>query len=402
MRLVENFPVVVISGARQVGKSTLLKNAFPSGTDYVVFDPITDVENARQDPELFLANHPGRPLLLDEIQYVPELVPAIKRMVDEERSPGRFILTGSQQWEVMKSLSESLAGRAVFLDLEGFCLAELSEEDQNEPGWLGAWLDDPKAFAGSGRGVLKLPGTLYEVLWRGFLPEATQLGLDLVPDYHEAYMRTYIERDVRMLTDVSEWHTFGRFVRLASALTAQEINYSKLGREIGINPQTARRWLGLLSATFQWFVVPAFSGNSVKRVSGKPKGCIADPGFACAAQQISSPTALGGHPMLGALFETAVMAELRKQCSLLSPKPRMHHWRSAGGAEVDIILERDGKLFPIEVKVNSRPSRKHSRGIRAFRDSYPRLEIQPGMVLAPTDKILQISEDDYAVPWNIS
>ena len=399
LRLIKTFPVVVVSGARQVGKSTLLNHAFPADTDCVVFDPVIDIENARQDPDLFLDNHPRRPLLLDEIQYAPELVAAIKRRVDKDRKPGQFVLTGSQQWVGMKSLAESLAGRAVFMEMDGFSLTEMSGQVDGA-GWLASWLEDPQGFTGGEHELVTLEHTLYETLWRGFLPDATTLPIETVADFHEAYIKTYIERDVRLLADVSEWQTFNRFIRLAAALTAQEINYSQLGREIGIAPQTARRWLDMLKATFQWFDVPAFSGNNIKRVSNKPRGFVADTGFACTAQRISSPAALASHPMLGALFETAVFAEIRKQSALLSPAPQLYHWRSAGGAEVDLLLERDGKLFPLEVKVKSQPTRRDTRGIKALRDSYPALDIQPGLVIAPTRKFLRLSEDDCAMPWN--
>lgn len=398
-RLVQTFPVVVVSGARQVGKSTILNHAFPVNTDCVVLDPVIDVENARQDPDLFLDNHPRSPLLLDEIQYAPELVAAIKRRVDRDRQPGQFVLTGSQQWEVMKSLAESLAGRAVFIEMNGFSLAEMTGQ-LDGVGWLASWLEDPASFVDREQRSVTLEHTLYETLWRGFLPDATMLPIDTVANFHEAYIKTYVERDIRLLADVSEWQTFSRFIRLTAALTAQEINYSQLGREIGIAPQTARRWLDMLKATFQWFDVPAFSGNNIKRVSSKPKGFVADTGFACAAQLISSPTALAGHPMLGALFETAVFAEIRKQSALMSPQPQLYHWRSAGGAEVDLLLERDGKLFPVEVKVKSQPSRRDVRGIKALRDSYPALDVQPGLIVAPTQKFLKLSDYDHAMPWN--
>lgn len=398
--MVQTFPVVVVSGARQVGKSTLLRLAFPNANDCVVLDPVIDVENARQDPDLFLDNHSTSPLLLDEIQYAPELVAAIKRRVDRDRKPGQFVLTGSQQWQVMKSLAESLAGRAVFVDLNGFSLAEMSEMTDGDS-WLAAWLTNPEVFIQAEHALMPLEHSLYETIWRGFLPDATTLPLDSIADFHEAYIKTYIERDVRLLGNITEWQTFSRFIRLAAALTAQEINYSQLGREIGVAPPTARRWLDILKATFQWFDVPAFSGNNIKRVSSKPKGFVADTGFACAAQLISSPTALAGHPMLGALFETAVFAEVRKHSMMLSPKPQLYHWRSAGGAEVDLLLERDGKFFPLEIKVKSQPTRRDARGIKALRDSYRSLDIQPGLVIAPTQKLLPVSDHDYAMPWNL-
>jgi predicted AAA+ superfamily ATPase len=397
--LADNFPAVCVVGARQVGKSTLLCRLFAPEGDAVVFDPTVDVENARRDPDLFFDNHVKRPLILDEIQYAPEVVAALKRRIDRDRKPGQFLLTGSQQWGVMRSLAESLAGRVVFLDLEGFSLAEISDA---LPGanWLEAWLNNPASFAKErpARFENRLPMT--ELLWRGFLPEAQSQPLTSVADFHLGYFRTYIERDARNFTDLADLTLFSRFVQLAAALTAQEINRSHIGREIGVTPQTARRWLDLLRATFQWFEVPAFSGNSIKRVSGKPKGYFADSGLACSAQRISSPSALAGHPLMGALFETAVLAELRKLAALLAPPPAFFHWRAAGGAEVDVLLERDGQLYPIEIKLTSRPSRDDTRGITALRKSYSKLRIGPGLVIAPTERFIKISDEDFAIPWD--
>jgi len=350
--LLEHFPVVVVTGARQVGKSTLLTHVLPDWST-VVLDPVVDVENANADPDLFLDNRPA-PLVVDEVQYAPALVAAVKRRVDRDRRPGQYVLTGSQQWGVLKNLSESLAGRAVFLDLEGLSFAEQAGEGRVEKPWLARWLDDPQALV-EGAGRLDFGRPLYEVLWRGSLPEAWFLPLDVVPDFHAAYRRTYVERDVRLLADVSDEQVFGRFLQLMAALTAQEINYSQLGRELGIAGNTARAWLGILRSTFQWFEIPAWSGNVVKRTSRRPKGYVADTGMACAAQALSSPRVIGGHPLQGALFETAVVADVRKQCATLSPRPTLWHWRSHGGAEVDLVLERDGRLFPVEIKSVSHP-----------------------------------------------
>lgn len=266
--------------------------------------------------------------------------------------------------------------------------------------WLTAWLDSPESVVE--RGVARAPGPfpLYERLWRGFLPEANFLPLDAIADFHLAYQRTYIERDARLLADVSDWQQFGRFVRLVSALSSQEVNRSQLGREIGISPQTAERWLGILKATFQWVEVPAFSGNTLKRVSSQPKGFVADTGLACWSLAISTPNAVASHPAWGALLETAVFAEIRKAIGLLSPRPIIHHWRSKGGAEVDLLLERDGTLFPIEVKAASRPSRGDTSGITAFRKTYPRLRVTKGLVVAPCEAMIPLSDSEYAMPWD--
>lgn len=404
LRLLEQFPAVVVSGARQVGKSTLLRHLFVGKADIVVFDPILDVENARAEPDLFLDQH-GMPLVLDEIQYVPELVPALKRRIDRDRQPGRFVLTGSQQWEVFRSLSESLAGRVAFLDLEGFSLAEIAgavDEDRPRRGWLEHWLESPEELEASKPPRLEGGRPLYERLWRGNLPEAELMSEDVISDFHDAYQRTYIERDVRLLGEVEDWRAFGRFFRIVAALTSQEINRSQLGRELGVSPQTARRWLEMLVATFQWHEVPAWSGNTIKRVSKRSKGYLADTGTVCSALRISSPAALADHPSLGAIFETAVVAELRRQISVMSSKPVLHHWRTHAGAEVDVVLERDGILHPIEIKATARPSKTDLRGIASFRETFPRLRIAKGLVLAPTEQVLRLSETDTALPWDLA
>jgi predicted AAA+ superfamily ATPase len=399
-KLTSYFPVVVITGARQVGKSTFVKHIFGQKADYVLLDSLIDVENARTEPELFLNSHRKKPLILDEIQYAPQLVPAIKRRIDQDRSPGQYILTGSQQWSVMKSISESLVGRAVFIDLSGFSLQEIAGKISKP--WLAGWLENTNTFIETDKQRLMPESSLYEILWRGFLPEATLMPLDLVQKFHDAYLKTYIERDARQFADVSDWNLFGRFIRLVFALTAQEINYSQLGRELGITPQTSRKWVDILKATFQWFEIQAYSNNAVKRISNKPKGFALDTGLVCSAQAISSPNAVASHPLWGAIFETAAVSEIVKQCSVLNPTPNIYHWKTHRGAEVDIILERDGVFYPIEIKASARPSRKDISGIQAFRKTYPNIKVEKGLVIAPTEKFIQISENDYAIPWDCS
>lgn len=394
--LFDNFPVVIITGARQVGKSTLLEHMYPH-IPKVMFDPIIDVENARQDPELFLNNR-RPPLILDEIQYAPELIPAVKRRVDEDRTAGQYLVTGSQQWEVMKLLSESLAGRGILLNLEGFGLSEIS--GVLDGGWLGSWLTgiEKKTIGDFSR--CTLPFSVYEQLWRGFLPDAQFLQRDLVPDFLSSYQRTYIERDVRLMSEVSDLQQFGRFFRLAAALSAQEINFSQFGREIGVTPQTASRWLDILAATFQWFEIQAYSGNTIKRISNKPKGYVSDTGLMCLSQAIASPNALGGHPLWGHLFETAVVNDIKRQTAAMGTKPNLYHWRSHGGAEVDLLIEWNGSFYPIEIKGKANPTKSDTKGIEAFKNTYPKLPLGPGLIVAPANSFFAIQEDVFVMPWD--
>jgi predicted AAA+ superfamily ATPase len=403
--MVRQFAVVVISGGRQVGKSTLLRHELPDW-EQVVLDPALDVGNARQDPDLFLDNHPA-PLVLDGIQYAPELVPAIKRRIDRTaatggsvaRTPGQYVVTGSQQWSVLRSASESLAGRAVFLDLEGFALAELAGAAEGDH-WLRRYLDAPDDFVQSSPGRLTLSRTVLEQVWRGFIPETERLEDEWIPEFHRAFLRTYLERDVRLLGDVSDWQSFGRFVQLAAALTAQEVNFTQLGREIGVTSPTAQRWLAMLRASFQWFEVPPYHGNPLKRLSSRPKGYFADTGLACSLQVISNPRSLAGHPLVGRLFESAVAAEIRKLSATLATPPTVYHWRTHGGAEVDLLLERDGLLHPIEIKLASRASRADLRGIQALRETYPRARFAPALLICPAERFEPLAEDVYVLPWD--
>lgn len=396
-RLTRYFPVTVVSGARQVGKTTLLKHLFPQH-DYVVFDASIDIEGARRDPDLFLRNHPA-PLILDEIQYAPELVSAIKRAVD--RSPdtaGQFVLTGSQQWQVLKALAESLAGRAAFLDLQSFSLQELSDCTS---GWISEWLDNPDQFFEWSRTAALSRLELKSWLWKGSMPGAQTLPDDLVNDFWSGYHRTYVERDARLIGEVQDWHEFGRFIGLMTALTGQEINYSQLGREIGITPQTSRRWLQILEATYQWHSLPAFSGNAVKRVSSRPKGHLSDTGLACYHARLSWSKMLASHPLFGALFETAMVQEIRKQVAAQGLSVSWHHWRSAGGAEVDLLLEKDDTIYPFEFKLTTNPSRRDGSGITAFKAAYPNRKIAKGAVICAVEQPRWISDEVLAIPWNL-
>jgi predicted AAA+ superfamily ATPase len=311
-----------------------------------------------------------------------------------------YLLSGSQQWQVLRSLAESLAGRAAFLDLRGFSLQELAGAGAATC-WLTRWLEDPRAFVDKTRQTSpQFAGALWEWLWRGFLPRVNDLDEELVPEFWMGYHRTYVERDARLMADVEDWQQFGMFLRLVAALTAQEINYSQLGREIGMAPQTARRWLKILDGTFQWFEIPAFEGNLLKRVSSKPKGYLADTGLVCHHAQISSPKTLGGHPLLGPLFETAMVNELLKQAGTLPGRTGLHHWRSAGGAEVELLVERDGVLYPFEMKLTANPSPHDVSGLSAFRRAHHDLQIETGVILCAVDRPRWITEDAAAIPWN--
>ncbi len=398
----ESFPCVVVVGARQVGKSTVLQHLFSKEAKTFVFDPVQDQFGARADPDLFLRNHPP-PLILDEIQYAPELVPAIKRAIDRDRRAGQFIMTGSQQWGVMRRLAESLAGRAAILELPGFSLCEIQENLSG--GWLNRWLSvsasaDATVIEHAFDGYAALGESPSHRIWRGSFPEVQTLPEEVVPGWFLGYVSTYLQRDVRLSLELRDEVQFASFLSLCAALTAQEVNASHLGRDIGLAHTTARRWLDVLRGTCQWIELPAFTRNSVKRVSQKPKGHIADTGLACHLMRISSPEAVSGHPAFGSLFESMVVGDCLKQLQKELTVPATWHYRRHSGAEVDLVLERDGKLFPIEVKATSNPMPRDAVGLTAFQTEYGAHSVD-GLLVHAGDRVLRLGEHCWAVPFDL-
>ena len=389
---------ILLVGARQVGKTTLLKHLFPN-FKVITFDPIQDVMGARSNPDLFL-DSVGSPVILDEVQYAPELFPALKRRMDSNPGKGQFLLSGSQNPLLLKQVSESLAGRVFVYELESYSVSE-------RVGLAGAgalpWLTRFLKNGGKWGGVLpQIPDTrtsLMEVLWRGALPDETSMSLRFVKRYAASYVQTYLERDVRMAGNVSDLEAFSRFLALAAALSGQEVNHSQLGREIGISPATAAKWLGILKATFQWRELPPWQGNTIKRIAGKPKGIFADTGIQTYLLRLSSPDALLASPLRGAIFETFVSGEIRKQLYPFAGGVGHYHWRTNGGAEVDNLLEFDGKLHPFEVKCKDHLDAYDLRGIKALRETYGDI-VGDGAVIYGGRNAYRLSESLLAIPWN--
>ena len=395
--LVRHFKVVLVTGARQVCKSTMLAQALPDYSSFV-FDPLVDLGSAREDPDLFLDNFRA-PLVLDEVQYAPEVLPALKRRVDADERPGQYVLSGSQNIPLMRSVAESMAGRVGILHLEGMAPAEMAQRIDDDS-WLETCLTAPERLQDRLRARPVGNASLAHTLWRGGLPGLLALPDSMVPEYLSSYVRTYLERDVRLQTDLRDVADFTRFLGLLAALTAQEINDSQLGREVGISPPTARRWRETLVHSYQWRELSPYQGDTIKRLSGKRKGHMTDVGLACHLQLVSSPAALAVSPYLGAFFETWVVNTFHREFVRLAVAPRAYHWRTSGGAEVDLVLERDGELTPIEVKAGTRLSGHDLRGLHAFRKTYPNTG-PLGLIVYAGPEVYRPAADVLAVPFSV-
>lgn len=387
--------VVLVLGARQVGKSTLLKNCFSHFPTFT-FDAYLDPYNTRTDPDMFLQQF-DEPIILDEVQYVPELLSAIKRRVDTKEQTGQYFLTGSQNFSVLKNLSETMAGRVLILTLHPMTLHEIHKyPDQH---WLPTLLENPSVLPQVCQKTI--PNlSLWHVLWQGGFP-----GLLSVPEKHiqgalQSYVNTYAERDIRLLENVRDLGDFKRFMSLLAAMTAQEINEAQLGREIGISHTTARRWISLFSASFQWIEVPPYYGNTIKRISKKNKGYIADTGLASLLLKLPSPESIGSSSHFGSLFESYVVQQIIAVSSSYSLAPNFYHWRTKGGTEVDLLLEIDNRIIPIEIKARTYVNKNDARGIHAFRETYPHLNIDTGVIIYAGDRCYQVDQQTVALPYN--
>lgn len=400
--LSSHFKIILITGARQVGKTTLLRKLF-TGIPMVTFDRLTDEYGVKDNPDLFLRTQPT-PLLLDEVQYVPELLSAIKRKVDESDRMGQYFLTGSHNLNLLKEAAESMAGRVGIIDLDHVtCFEEgeaftFSDVGQTPPSWLTCYLEQPDALPQRFAGLLTQRTPLHAV-WRGGFPGLLDRPDDLVPNYFESYLRTYVERDALFADPTAAQPGFHRFLKLMAAVTAQEVNYLQFSRELEVARSVVKRWQAVLERTYQWFEVPSYATNMIKRVTKRSKGYFADSGFACYLMGMRSHVTLLSHDRLGPLFETYCMSMIRALLGGMRRRPEVYHWRAASGAEVDIVIAIDGKLYPIEVKVRSHITKHDARGILAFRETYG-AAVQHGIILYTGMVCRGVNEHVTALPFN--
>ena len=330
------YPVVTLTGPRQSGKTTLARAAFPDHR-YISLEDPDERTFAVDDPRGFLDRCAG-PVILDEVQRVPDLLSYIQGLVDQDESSGRFVLTGSQNFLLMSGVSQSLAGRSAILHLLPFSRAELEGNFQAAP-------DDPRALFENCESSLDLWSTIHT----GFYPRIHDRGIPTdvwMPDY----VQTYVERDVRSLANIGDLSTFEQFLRLCAGRVGQLLNYSSLANDCGVSVDTARRWLSILETSFILFRLPPHFRNFSKRVVKSPKIYFHDTGLVCYLLGIREAGMLPKHPLRGALFENYVITEVSKAFLHHRRQREMHFWRDRTGNEVDLVLSRGDELYPVEIK----------------------------------------------------
>jgi predicted AAA+ superfamily ATPase len=380
--------VILVTGARQVGKTTLLQHASGQDRDYVTLDDPLVLELAREDPALFMQRFPP-PVLIDEIQYAPGLLPYIKMEVDKRRQPDLFWLTGSQQFQLMGGVSESLAGRVGVIHLLG-----LSRSEQ-----MGAHL--------SSRPFLPLPDkfheptpltlkSLYKLIWRGSFP-AIALNDEMDRDlYYSSYVQTYLQRDVRDLARVGDEMAFLRFLRAAAARTGQLLNLSDFARDADIAPNTAKSWLSILKASGILYLLEPWHTNVTKRLVKTPKLYLLDTGLCAYLTEWSSPETLEAGAMSGAILKTWILGELLKGYWHNGQRAPFYYYRDKDKKEIDLLIAKDGVLYPIEFKKTASPGKQSLRHFQVLEKL--KMPIGKGGVICLAEQSLPLSPYGSSIP----
>jgi len=357
-RLAGQYPVITLTGPRQSGKTTLAKSLFP-GKPYVTLEDPDTRRFAKDDPRGFLANY-AQGAILDEVQRAPDLPSYLQGMVDANGQPGRFILTGSQQFELMTQVTQSLAGRTAVLRLLPFTLAEAQRLRGSAP--------HPD-----------LPQTLLS----GFYPRIHDQRLD--PSQALAdYFTTYVERDLRQLAAVHDLQRFERFVRLCAGRTGQLLNLDSLGNDAGVSHATARAWIDLLQTSYIVHLLPPWFTNSGKRLIKSPKLYFYDVGLASWLLGLRTPEQVSRDPLWGSLFENFVIMEALKDRLNAGESPEMYFYRDSDGNEVDLLLPTGGQLHAIEIKAGATVNPDYFKGLKTFAAHNPHAMAGGGVVYGGT------------------
>ena len=347
----QQFPVILLTGPRQTGKTTFLRHLAEENRSYVTLDDPMLRALARDEPALFLQRFTS-PVLIDEIQYAPQLLPYIKMAVDNEPQAGKFWLTGSQQFHLMKGVTESLAGRVGMVNLLGFSQRELLGTPSAEP-----FLPVPEVMKQRAQSRQLLLTELYQKIWLGSFPALHQENPADHDLFYSSYVQTYLQRDVRDLANVGDESAFLGFLRSCAARTSQMLNIMDLCRQSDINHATGKRWLSILENSGIIYLLEPWHTNINKRVLKTPKLYFLDTGLAAWLTEWSSPETLEAGAMSGAFLESWVVSEIIKSWWHNGKRAPIYYYRDKDTKEVDLLIHQDGTLFPVEIKKSASPGK---------------------------------------------
>lgn len=395
LEVTKEYPVVLVTGPRQVGKTTMLQKLM-EGTDrnYVSLDDLNERNLAKTDPEMFLQLHKP-PILIDEVQYAPELFVYIKIHVDKYHNAGDFWLTGSQVFKRMSGIQESLAGRVAVLSLTSLSQAEICGGEMQP-----FTLDIEKLSARRKERTAADTGVIFDRIFRGSMPAIVSEKNSNSQIFYSSYLTTYIERDVREVSDAIDSLKFLHFITAVAARCGQILNIAEIARDADINQKQAKNWLGVLETLGLIFYLHPYSNNMLKRLVKTPKLYFYDTGLVCYLTKWSSAETLQSGAMNGAILENYVVAEIRKTYLNCGKDPYMYYYRDKDAREIDIILEHDGVLNPIEIKKSANPGSELIKVFKLLDKSSAKRS--KGAVVCMKPELSAIDRENYIIPvWMI-
>ena len=387
----KHFKVVLLTGPRQVGKTTLLRKLAGQERSYVTLDDLNARALAQEDPATFV-NRLSYPVLIDEVQYAPDLFSYIKMKVDEDKQAGQFWLTGSQQFAMMKNISDSLAGRVAIIDMQGISIAE--EENRSKT----------KAFIPTEEFLIERQkivkpiyiNEIYNKIWRGSFPDVVVAGGENWETFYSSYLTSYIEKDVRDYHRVDDLIQFRKFMQVVASRTGQMLNYSAIANDVGISMSIVKTWFNILQATGLVVLIQPYFDNLTKRAIKTPKFHFIDTGLCCYLTGWINSQVLEKGAMSGPMLESYAVSEILKSYIHNGKKPNLYYYADKDQKEVDLLIEQAGVIHPVEIKKSASIRNMNFKGFGFLEKT--KATIGHGVVICLVDKLLPISKEVDAVP----
>ncbi|MEG9533404.1 ATP-binding protein [Mannheimia indoligenes] len=388
-RLVKQFPAILVTGARQVGKSTLLQHI---GQDYqyITFDDPMLLQQAKDESRLFFLNHQGK-LILDEVQYVPEIFSLLKLEIDRKQKNGLFLLSGSQAFELMQNVSETLAGRIAILKLQGLSLREILGVSFNQP------FVPNNDYLFAREEELKSPENVWQLIHKGDMPRLYAQETDW-EIYYRSYVATYIERDVRQLTNIASTTDFTRFMVSIASRSGELLNYSNIAQEVGVSNETIKRWVAILQTSGIIYLLQPYHNNHLKRAIKTPKVYFLDTGLMAYLTKWLTPETISSGAKSGQFFETFVVSQVIKSFNNQGIELPLYFYRDTNQKEIDLIIEYDRTLYPVEIKVTASPNKKMAKSFDLLSPLSPEWTLGQGVIINQYPTKLYLSENLVALP----
>lgn len=381
----ETFRVLLVTGPRQVGKTTLLKEYMPKNMNYITLDDITLREFAKKDSKLFLEEHPW-PLLIDEAQYAPELFPYIKIKVDEEKKRGMYWLTGSQQFKLMKNVTESLAGRVGIIKLNSFTYSEINNNSKKN-------VFNPENIKKSKTIPVQ---EVFETIFKGGMPELYDIENMDRKTFFAGYIDTYLSRDLKEQIEPKDISQFKRFLIALASRNGEQLNYSAISNEIGITDKTVKTWLDVLVTSGIVYLLEPYMNSKLKRITHMPKVIFMDSGLCSYLVDFPSARDLQLSSLSGHYLETFIISEIIKSYNAIGEDPNITYYRDKDKNEIDLIFSKGNKLYPFEIKKTAMPTTAMIKSFKFLENTGK--EIAPGGIICFYDNLIHLDEKNYIIP----